>query len=341
MPLHKYKYTEPFSFECGKTLNGVEVTYHTFGNQNKEKSNVVWICHAFSANSDPTDWWEGMVGEGKFFDPKKYFIVCVNMLGSCYGSTGPLSVNPDTGVPYYLDFPVVTVRDMVKTLISVRKELGIEKVFFATGFSMGGQQLLEWMIAEPLLFENVLLGATNIKHSPWGIAFNESQRLAIMADSTFGEHSPAAGAKGMKAARSIGLISYRNYRAYTRTQSEDDDSKIDNYKAASYQAYQGEKLVKRFNAYSYWYLSKAMDNHNICRNRGKAEDILASIPTRTCVVGIESDYLYPINEQEYLAEHMPNSTFVKIDSDFGHDGFLIEYIQLSEIIRNFMGDKLL
>lgn len=341
MPIHKYIYSEPFSFESGKSLDKVEVTYHTFGTMNSTKSNVVWICHAFSANSDPTDWWSGMVGENKFFDTNKYFIVCVNMLGSCYGSTGPLSVNPNTGTPYYLDFPIVTVRDMVKTLITVRKELGIEKVFFATGFSMGGQQLLEWMIAEPLLFDNVLLGATNVKHSPWGIAFNESQRLAIAADNTFGDPSPAAGANGMKAARSIGLISYRNYRAYTRTQTEEDQDKIDDFKAASYQVYQGEKLVKRFNAYSYWYLSKAMDNHNICRKRGNAEAILAAIPTRTCVVGIESDYLYPINEQEFLAEHMPNSTFVKIDSDFGHDGFLIEYQQLSKIIVDFLGKDFL
>lgn len=341
MPIHKYTYTEPFAFESGKSLDKIEVVYHTFGTLNSDKSNVVWICHAFSANSDPTDWWSGMVGEGKFFDTNKYYIICVNMLGSCYGSTGPLSINPNTGKQYLLDFPIVTVRDMVKTLISVRKELGVEKVYFATGFSMGGQQLLEWMIAEPHLFDNVLLGATNTKHSPWGIAFNESQRLAIKADSTFGSSEPNAGAKGMIAARSIGLISYRNYRAYTRTQSEEDQNKIDHFKSASYQAYQGEKLVKRFNAYSYWYLSKAMDNHNIARNRGKAEEILAAIPTRTCVVGIESDYLYPINEQEFLAESMPNSTFVKIDSDFGHDGFLIEYEQLSKIISDFLGKSML
>jgi homoserine O-acetyltransferase len=334
--LQLFDHPYPFPLDSGKVLPGITVGYHTFGTLNADKSNVVWICHAFSANSDPSDWWPGMVGEGKYFDPAKYFIVCVNMLGSCYGSTGPLSVNPETGEPYYGDFPTLTVRDMVHSMILIRKHLGIEKIWFSLGFSMGGQQMLEWLIHEPNVFENVLLGATNIQHSPWGIAYNESQRLAIEADATFGQKSPDAGAKGMKAARSIGLLSYRNYVAYCKTQEDGDNDKLEDFKACSYQRYQGEKLVKRFNAYSYHILSKAMDNHNIMRGRGHAADVLKEIKARTLVLGIQSDYLFPVQEQELLASLIPDSKFVVIDSDYGHDGFLIEFEQISTILDDFL-----
>lgn len=329
-------YNQPITLECGVTLPKVDIAYSAFGEMNADKSNVVWICHAFSANSNPVEWWPGMVGDGLFIDPKKYFIVCANMLGSCYGTTGPLSENPETGKKYYKDFPTVTVRDMVQTLTILRKHLGIEKIFFACGFSMGGQQLLEFVIQEPTIFENILLGATNIQHSPWGIAFNESQRLAIEADTTFGNESDDAGANGMKAARSIGLISYRNYNAYNKTQKDTDNSKLENFNACSYQRYQGEKLVKRFNAYSYYILSKAMDNHNITRGRGNAKEVLSSVKCNVLVLGITSDYLYPLEEQQLLASLIPHSMFVEINSEYGHDGFLIENEQISKILSAFL-----
>jgi len=329
-------HNQPITLECGITLPKVDIAYNTFGELNADKSNVVWICHAFSANSNPVEWWPGMVGEGLFLDPKKYFIVCANMLGSCYGTTGPLSVNPETGNKYYKDFPTVTVRDMVKTLTILRKYLGIEKIFFACGFSMGGQQLLEFVIQEPDIFDNILLGATNIQHSPWGIAFNESQRLAIEADGTFGEANDTAGINGMKAARSIGLISYRNYKAYNKTQAEPDNDKLENFRACSYQRYQGEKLANRFNAYSYYILSKAMDNHNITRGRSNAKEVLSTVKCNVLVLGITSDFLYPLEEQQLLASLIPHSMFVEINSDYGHDGFLIENEQMSKILSAFL-----
>ncbi len=331
------KINQDITLESGSTLQQVEVAYHTFGKINDDQSNVVWICHAFSANSNPTEWWPGMVGENLFLDPNKYFIVCANMLGSCYGTTGPLSINPTTGKKYYKDFPIVTVRDMVKTLTHLRKHLKIEKIHFACGFSMGGQQLLEWAIQEPDIFENILLGATNIKHSPWGIAFNESQRMAIEADNTFGEETDNAGINGMKAARSIGLISYRNYKAYNITQEDTDNTKLEHFKACSYQRYQGEKLANRFNAYSYYILSKAMDNHNIERGRTNAKDVLAAIKCNTVVLGIKSDFLYPLEEQELMASLIPHSQFVIIDSPYGHDGFLIEDQKISAVLKEFLG----
>lgn len=331
---------EPFPLDSGAILPEIDIAFHTFGKMNDNKSNVVWICHAFSANSDPSDWWPGMVGKGKYFDPDKFFIVCANMLGSCYGTTGPLSINPETGEPYYGDFPLVTVRDMVRTQIILRKHLGIEKIWFSLGFSMGGQQMLEWLIQEPEVFENALLGATNIQHSPWGIAFNESQRMAIEADSSFGERSPEAGLKGMRAARSIGLISYRNYTAYCKTQEDSDSEKLKDFKACGYQRYQGDKLVKRFNAYSYYRLSQAMDNHNILRGRhASANDILSVIKANILVLGIDSDYLFPLPEQELLASLIPHSRFVTIDSDYGHDGFLIEYEKISVLLDDFLFNK--
>lgn len=330
----------PFTLDSGTTLPSIDIAYHTFGQLNADKSNVVWICHAFSANSDPSDWWPGMVGDGKYFDPAKYFIVCANMLGSCYGSTGPLSTNPETSEPYYGDFPIVTVRDMVRSLMILRKELGIDKIWFSLGFSMGGQQLLEWVIQEPDLFENVLLGATNIQHSPWGIAFNESQRMAIEADQTFGDKNANAGKLGMAAARSIGLISYRNYQAYGITQKDNTNNLLKDYRACGYQRYQGEKLIKRFNAYSYYRLSQAMDNHNIMRGRSdNPEEILSQVKTRTLVLGIDSDYLFPVQEQELLAKYIPESQFVTIDSDYGHDGFLIEFEKISLLLNDFLGLK--
>lgn len=339
MEKHTYHHTKPITTESGFTFNSIDITYHTLGKFDPNKNNVIWICHAFTANSDASEWWEGLVGENKFFNPKDYFIVCVNMLGSCYGTTGPLSINPKTNFPYYNEFPVITIRDMVDTLQIIKDHIGIQKVRFAVGFSMGGQQLLEWMYETPELFDDVLLGATNAFHSPWGIAFNESQRNAIEADPTFGDKSEKAGLAGMAAARGIGVISYRNYRAYTRTQTEDDNSKFDDFKASSYQRYQGQKLMKRFNAYSYWYLSKAMDSHNIARGRGSLNQVLSKITSKTKLVGIESDYLFPLNEQKFLNENLPNSTLKVIDSDFGHDGFLIEYELLKEIIVDLLSEK--
>ncbi|MGB0931382.1 MAG: homoserine O-acetyltransferase family protein [Chitinophagales bacterium] len=338
MPLQTYYSTKEFPLESGKTLPDLNIAYHTYGNLNEDKSNVVWICHALTANSEVEDWWYGLFGEGKVLDSTKYFIVCANMLGSCYGTTGPTSVNPQTEMPYYRDFPLITVRDMVNAHILLRKHLGIEKIYFGGGGSMGCQQLLEWAIIEPNLFESIFLVAGNHRHSPWGIAFNESQRLAIEADSTFGEPRLDAGAKGLKAARSIGILSYRHYEAFLQTQL-DENNKVDNFKASSYQAYQGEKLLKRFDAYSYWSLSKTMDSHNIARNRGEASEVLKTVKARTLVVSISSDWLFPPSEQRFLDQHIPNSSYYEIESFYGHDGFLVEFEKINTIVLGFLMER--
>ena len=330
-----FRSKKPFKLESGKQLRELQVGFHTYGTLNKNRDNVVWVCHALTANSDVFDWWKGLFGDKDYFNPDDHFIVCANIIGSPYGSTNPLSINPVTGQPYYLAFPQLTVRDLVKAHQLLADHLQIGNIEILLGGSLGGQQSLEWSIMEPERIKNLILIASNAKHSPWGIAFNESQRLAISTDRTFYANKPDGGKKGLKAARSIALLSYRSYKTYSVTQQEEKDSLLDDYKASSYQHYQGEKLVNRFNAYSYWFLSKIMDSHNAGRGRRGVEKALSLIRARTLVIGIKSDVLFPIEEQQYLFRHIPKSAFSELESFYGHDGFLIETGALTSVITSF------
>jgi len=330
-----FKYNQPIKLEGGEILPSLEIAYHTFGKLNANKDNVVWVCHALTANSNVFEWWPGLFGEKDFFNPNDYFIVCANNLGSCYGSTGPLSVNEFTNTPWFSYFPAVTIRDMVKAHDILREELGIEEIHTIIGGSQGAQQVLEWNVQQPKLIKNAIVVATNAKHSPWGIAFNESQRLAIKADRTYYSNTVDGGKKGLAAARSIALLSYRNYIPYSETQKEKHDEKLNDFNSASYQRYQGDKLVNRFNAYSYVTLANAMDSHNLARNRISIENSLNKILAKTLVVGISSDLLFPNNEQKLIADNINNSEFKIIDSFYGHDGFLIETEKLTELLKEF------
>lgn len=334
-----FTYKNEFTLESGRVLPGYELAYTTHGTLNKRRDNVVWVFHALTANSDPAEWWNGLVGDGKLFDPSHYFIVCVNMPGSCYGSISPLHINPETNTPYYHDFPFFTTRDMVAAYKPLRHFLGIEKIHIGIGGSMGGQQLLEWAIEEPSLFNFIFPIATNAHHSAWGVAFNASQRIAIETDQTWKEKNEHAGIEGMKAARAIALISYRNYHTYQEGQAEMENEKLNHFKSESYQRYQGEKLAKRFNAFSYYFLSKAMDAHNVGRKRHSIPLALQQIKAKTLVIGIESDILFPLEEQQYLAKHISGSAFVSIHSTYGHDGFLLEFEQIEHYIVNFLANN--
>ena len=336
MAHHLFQYHSPFLLESGNTVAGYHIAYTTMGELSPQKDNVVWIFHALTANSHPDEWWPGLVGKGKLFDPGKYFIICANMPGSCYGSLGPLDTNPQMGVPYYHDFPFFTPRDMIRAYQPLKNQWGIDKVKVGIGGSMGGQQLLEWAIEEPDLFEHIFPLATNAQHSPWGIAFNASQRMSIEADATWKDSRPDAGMEGMKAARSIALLSYRHYNTYGSTQTEEDNRKTDHFKSESYQRYQGEKLAKRFNAFSYYFLSKGMDSHNVGRGRQSAAKALGQIKARTLVIGIENDVLFPVSEQQFIAENIPGGKFRVIQSLYGHDGFLLESEQIKKIITAFL-----
>ena len=332
---HLFEYKENFKLESGEHLPGFNLSYTTYGTLNQRRDNIIWVCHALTANSDFTEWWPGLFGKGKLYDPDKYFVVCANMLGGCYGSTGPLSINPKTGLPFFHDFPDLTNRDIVDAFELLRQGLGIEKVHTIIGGSLGGQHVLEWVIQKPGIFNNMVVIASNAKHSPWGIAFNESQRQAIAMDLTWKLNTEKAGMNGMKVARSIALLSYRHYATYLATQEEEDDDVKDNFKASSYQVYQGDKLAKRFNAFSYWTLSKAMDSHNLGRGRGGIVKALQGIKVRSLFISIATDQLFPVNEQKFLADRVNDSTFEIIDSSYGHDGFLIEAKQLTGAVANF------
>ena len=338
-----FYHKEPFTLESGITLPQFHLAYNTYGRLNEEGNNAVWVFHALTANSDAEDWWNGLIGDEKFFNPNEHFIVCVNMPGSCYGSISPLTINPSTSEFYYHDFPVFTTRDMIRSYQKLRDHLGIQQIFAGIGSSMGGQQLLEWAIEEPDAFEYIVPIATNAKHSPWAIAFNATQRFCIEHDVTWKEKRPEAGLSGMKTARAIALLSYRNYSAYTITQQgwqQEHGLSPALSKAETYQRYQGEKLAKRFNAFSYYFLSQSMDLHDVGRNRGSIEAALKNITAQTLVVSISSDILFPTIEQQELAAYIPNAAFKTIDSSYGHDGFLLEFEKLTELLHEFLSKKI-
>jgi homoserine O-acetyltransferase len=334
--LQIFYHNEPFALESGAVLPAFQLGYSTVGKLNEAQDNVVWICHALTANTDVLEWWAGVVGKGCLFNPDEHFIVCANMLGSCYGSTNALSINPLTQQPYYHTFPMLTNRDMVRAFDMLREHLGIKRIAWTCGGSMGGQHAIEWNILRPEVFENIFLIATNAQHSAWGIAFNETQRMAIEADSTWQTDSPTAGKQGLGAARAMALLSYRNYAVYTRTQSEPSLENFENFRAISYQHHQAQKLQNRFHAFSYWTLSKAMDSQNVGRGRQSVANALASIRAKAYVIGISSDILFPPSEQRLLAEHIPQARYFEIDSDLGHDGFLIEAGKITEILQPFV-----
>lgn len=333
-----YRHNAPFKLESGEVLPSLEIAYDTFGELNEAKDNVIWVCHALTANSDVADWWPHTVEQGKFLDPERYFVVCANFLGSHYGTTSPLSVNPATGKKWYYDFPRITVRDMVACHQLLAKELGIERVKLLIGSSIGGFQCMEWAIMEPEFMENLALIATTTYSEPWAAAFNESQRMAIRLDPSWGEERDDAGLDGMAVARSIALISYRGGAAYNATQQELSNPLEASFdrRAHSYQQYQGEKLRRRFNALSYYRLSEAVDSHNIARGRGTIAEALSRIKARTLVVAISSDILFPVEAHTPLREHIADVEYHLIESEFGHDGFLVEHEKLNSIIQKFI-----
>lgn len=330
-----FDYKAPFRLECGGELPALRIAYHTYGRMNAAGDNVVWVCHALTANSDVADWWPHTVEEGRFLDPTRYFVVCANILGSHYGTTGPLHVNPATGEPWYGDFPRFTIRDMVAAHRLLARELGIGRMAALIGSSVGGFQAVEWAVGEPERFERLVLIATAAKASPWTIAIDETQRMAIEADSTFGERRDDAGMKGLAAARAIGLLTYRGGEGYNLTQQDREEFPTV-HRASTYQQYQGEKLCRRYNAYSYHAILDAFDTHDVGRGRGGVVEALGRIRARTLVVGITTDMIFTPREMRELQGWIPGSLYREIDSPFGHDGFLVEHEQLNAMLAPFL-----
>ena len=267
---------EPFRLETGHTLPELKIAYHTYGELNAAHDNVVWVCHALTANSDVADWWPHTIETGKFLDPARHFVVCANILGSHYGTTGPLHTNPQTGTPYYRDFPPFTIRDIVRAHILLADALGIGRIGALVGSSVGGFQAVEWAVTEPQRIGKLVLIATSAKASPWSIAIDETQRMAIEADRTFGEPRDDAGMAGLAVARAIGLLTYRGSLGYNLTQQDREELPAV-HRASSYQQYQGEKLCRRYNAYSYYAILNAFDTHDAGRGRGGVAAALSRI----------------------------------------------------------------
>ena len=331
-----FRYENLFLLESGAHLPGFELHYTTYGNLNEGGDNVVWVCHALTGSSDFTSWWGELFSDESTLNPHDHMIIGVNLLGGCYGSTGPLSVDPTSGAPFLHQFPRLTNRDAVRAFDLLRRHLNINTIKVLIGGSLGGQQVLEWSIMEPNVFKNIVLMACNAAHSPWGIAFNEAQRMAIESDPSWRSDQPDAGKEGLKTARAIGMISYRHYFTFLDTQTEDHDEVGDHFKASSYQRYQGEKLVRRFNAYTYYLFTKMMDNHHIGRGRKGIKEALKTIRANALVVGIDTDILFPVQEQRLLAEHIPNASLEIISSRYGHDGFLVEFDAMDKVIGKFL-----
>lgn len=357
--------------QFGGRLSNIKVAYQTYGQLNSKEDNVILICHALTGNShaagiqmhiEKTDedkpdylkiysemnlnkegWWSGIVGKNLGLDTDKFFIICSNIIGSCYGSLGPTSINPLTHKVYKTSFPLVSVRDMVTVQKELLNLLGIKKVKLAIGGSLGGMQVLEWMVSYPEFIENAICIAAPAEHTPWAIALNESARQAIFNDPNWnnGDYEDFK-VKGLEIARMIGMISYRSSisfdKKFGRKQRIDDNGrKI--FEVESYLRYQGKKLNKRFDPWSYIILTYAMDNHNIALERGDdAYKVLKNIKLKGKIlyIGISSDVLYPPYLMKKMNEFTNNSFYVEIISDLGHDAFLIEFDQLNQILKSFL-----
>ncbi len=330
-----YCYPHPFVLESGVRLPDLRIAYHTWGHLNARKDNAIWVCHALTANSDVADWWPHTVEEGRFLDPAEHFVICANILGSCYGTTGPLSTDPATGEPYYDSFPRLTMRDVVEVHRLLAAHLGIRRVKALVGSSVGGFQAVEWAVAYPDEVGRLVLIATDAKASPWSIAIDETQRMAIRADKTYGEHRADAAADGLAAARAIGLLTYRGPEGYNRTQ-QDTDPCAPLHRAVTYQRHQGQKLVRRFDAYSYVTILDTFDTHDAGRGRGGVEAALGRITAPTLVVGITTDIIFTPAEMRLLSSRIPAAHYAEIDSPFGHDGFLVEYDALDRLVKPFI-----
>ena len=328
---------EAFQLESGARLNRLTIAYHSWGELNNDGSNVIWVCHALTANSNAKDWWPGLIGKGLVFDTDKYFVVCANILGSCYGTTGPGTIS-DNGRPYHHEFPFITIRDIVNAHELLRVALGIESIFLLAGGSMGGYQVLEWCVMKPEIIHRQFLIASNAQETAWAIAIHTTQRMAIELDPGWQSNAAGGGSEGLKIARGIGMVTYRSYESFSTTQTDTDDQKTDSFRAESYIRYQGEKLSARFSAYSYWALTKAMDSHNLARGRSALSSVLSSIQARTLVIAITSDLLCPLEPQQFLARQLPNASFVVIDSLYGHDGFLVETPAVSQHLSDWLNN---
>lgn len=332
-----HSFETPFVTESGYELEHPEIAYRSWGKLNASKNNAIIVCHALTGNTNADDWFAGLFGKNKPLDPDKHFILCPNILGSCYGSTGPTSINPKTGKAYQADFPEITIRDIVRFNQQLIDEFEISGIEMVIGGSLGGMTALEWAMMDERV-RSVVTIAMGKAHTAWAIGISEAQRMAIKADKNWNdgfytEENPPN--KGLAAARAMAMITYRSPENYEQKFGREINSEKQFFQVESYLNYQGKKLTDRFDANTYITLSKAMDTHDVSRNRGNFEKILGNLTKPVLVVGFESDKLYPVEEQKELAELLPNGTLAILNSPYGHDAFLIEFGQLTKQLNSF------
>ncbi|HYI12133.1 MAG TPA: homoserine O-acetyltransferase [Thermoanaerobaculia bacterium] len=302
----------PLILESGGVLEEVAVAYRTWGKLDAAGTNAVLVCHALTGNADADEWWEPLIGSGRALDPDRDFILCSNILGSCYGTTGPSSYGPG--------FPRITVRDIVAVQRALVRHLGVRRLRLVIGGSFGGMQVLEWALSAPDLVETIAPIATSGRHSPWTIAWSEAQRQAIALDPV----------RGLAVARMIAMSTYRSHGSYGSRFGRAHQEGA--FHVENWLRNHGQRLVDRFDAATYVTLTHAMDSHDVARGRGAYETVLGSIRQPTFIVSIDSDVLYPPAEQEELAVLIPNATLRTISSIHGHDGFLIDAAAINEVL---------
>ncbi|KAK0479072.1 Alpha/Beta hydrolase protein [Armillaria luteobubalina] len=355
-----------FTFECGTVLQDVPVAYKTWGSLNKEKDNVMIICHAFTGSADVEDWWGPLMGPGKAFDPKRFFILCANVIGSPYGTVSPTSINPKTGKPYGPEFPASTIRDDVRLHKNILDHLGVTSVAVVIGGSMGGMTVLEWPLCTPPNYvRHVIPVATSARHSAWCISWGEAQRQSIYSDPHYDDgYYVSQPASGLAAARMAALLTYRSRDSFEsrfgrkyqvshdscpqspdpvsahndgHRNSRNRPSPLPNiFSAQSYLRYQGDKFTSRFDANCYIHITRKMDAHDLSRGRDTLARVLSTLPPCALVIGVETDALFTTTEQRQIAAHIPEAELVIIPSSDGHDGFLLEFEAINTHISAFL-----
>jgi homoserine O-acetyltransferase len=343
--------------ESGGKLGPITVAYETYGQLNDQRSNAILILHALSGDAhaagfhkgdEKPGWWDEMIGPGKAFDTNRYFIICSNVLGGCKGTTGPSSVNPKTGTKYGLDFPVISILDMVNVQRHLIDHLKIDRLLSVAGGSMGGMQALEWLLSYPDRLKSAIVIATAAKHSPQQIAFHEVGREAIMADPHwkeghyYGGHSPV---KGLAVARMVGHITYMSEvsmaEKFGRRSSHNGKPRkfSTNFEVEEYLHNRGEHFVKRFDANSYLYITKAIDSFDVSRGK-ELHEVFKGNKAKVLVLGFKSDWLYPTSQLKEIVKACKwagvDTTYCEIDSTYGHDAFLLEVEEETHLIKHFL-----
>ena len=359
--VHMYTF-DSLPLQRGGRIAPVTMAYETWGKLNTEGDNAVLITHALTGSSHSHDaerpddtkvaWWNPLIGPGRFFDTSRYFVICSNVLGSCYGSTGPSSIDPNTGRPYGMRFPLITVRDMVEAQRRLIGHLGVRQIAMIAGGSIGGQQALEWAVAYPELVQKVIVVAATAALTAQAIAFSEVERQAILADPRWqgGDYEPEQGPDaGLAIARMLAMITYQSEEAmelrFARRPARNQNvvapsgftDLSERFDVEGYLYYQGESLVKRFDANSYLYISRAMDLYDVSEGYPSLEAALSHLRSKALFIGIRSDFLFPAARVRWLADQVRaaggDAIYAELDSPHGHDAFLKEWKQMTDALN--------